>query len=680
MDPNTQELVMGSAGVSTGPAIYVEDVFSTWLYTGNGGTQTITNGIDLNSKGGAVWTKSRSVGNNNWLYSTEQGSGEGKGLITNDTAGINLYPQYNNLSSFNSNGFTLGTSSYGNQSNENATTYTSWTFRKAPKFFDIITWVGNGSLYRNIPHNLVSQPNFAIVKRTDSGGNWLVDSLDWSLNVGGGNPNNQATLNSTSAFNWLGGNYGPWCYNSTSSNLTVGLNANENGATYVAYLFAHDAGGFGDSGNDSVVKCGSYTGNGSATGPFVNLGWEPQWILVKNATTGTDNSYSWYIHDTMRGWTTTEAKWLRPNTSEAEGSQDSITVSATGFRPTYGYNGWNANGSTYIYIAIRRGPMKTPTDATKVFNVVKTTTFSAGQIISGPPVVDLGWSKQPDGNNPMRIFDRLRGAFGSNTQAVYPNSTTVESNENYWVLDQNNGYRLSASIGGINYMHYMFSRAPKFLDIVTYTGNSNSAFTSQTLSHNLGVKPELIIIKSRSASTSGTWITGTQFTSTNYLVSYLYSNSVFYNVGYVSYPLFGSSEPTSTQFGCGNDSSAPGPNNTNESGVTYVAYLFASCPGVSKVGTYTGTGTTQQINCGFTSGARFVLIKRTDSVNGDWYLWDSARGITGGTEPYLLLNSSAAEVTGNNYIDAYAPGFELTSLAPSNVNGLGGSFLYLAVA
>ena len=100
---------------------------------------------------------------------------------------------------------------------------------------------------------------------------------------------------------------------------------------------------------------------------------------------------------------------------------------------------------------------------------------------------------------------------------------------------------------------------------------------------------------------------------------------------------------------------------------------------MSKVGSYTGTGTTQQINCGFTAGARFVLIKRTDST-GDWYVWDSTRGIVADNDPYLLLNSTAAEVTTTDYIDTYAPGFEISSTAPAAINASGGTFIYLAIA
>ena len=118
---------------------------------------------------------------------------------------------------------------------------------------------------------------------------------------------------------------------------------------------------------------------------------------------------------------------------------------------------------------------------------------------------------------------------------------------------------------------------------------------------------------------------------------------------------------------------------TNDSGINYVSYLFASLPGVSKVGSYTGTGADLNVDCGFTAGARFVLIKRTDST-GDWYVWDTARGIISGNDPYLLLNSSAAEVTNTDYIDPLASGFQITSTAPAAINASGGSFIFLAVA
>jgi hypothetical protein len=117
--------------------------------------------------------------------------------------------------------------------------------------------------------------------------------------------------------------------------------------------------------------------------------------------------------------------------------------------------------------------------------------------------------------------------------------------------------------------------------------------------------------------------------------------------------------------------------NTNTG--TYVAYLFATCPGVSKVGSYTGTGATLQIDCGFAAGARFVLIKRTDST-GDWYVWDSARGIVAGNDPYLRWNTNNAEVTTTDWVDTYSLGFELSNAGGNNVNINTASYIYLSIA
>ena len=112
---------------------------------------------------------------------------------------------------------------------------------------------------------------------------------------------------------------------------------------------------------------------------------------------------------------------------------------------------------------------------------------------------------------------------------------------------------------------------------------------------------------------------------------------------------------------------------------TSVAYLFATCAGVSKVGSYTGNGSTQTINCGFTGGARFVLIKRTDST-GDWYVYDTARGMTVLTDPYLLLNSTAAEASTLGSVTTVSTGFALNSTILAAINTNGATFLFLAIA
>jgi hypothetical protein len=131
--------------------------------------------------------------------------------------------------------------------------------------------------------------------------------------------------------------------------------------------------------------------------------------------------------------------------------------------------------------------------------------------------------------------------------------------------------------------------------------------------------------------------------------------------------------PTSSVFSFGPSGATGGTTGT------YVAYLFATLAGVSKVGTFTGTAALQTINCGFTTGARFVLIKQTSGV-GDWYIWDSARGISSSNDPYLRWNSDAVEVTATNYVDTTSVGFQVTAAASTTVNVSAATYIFLAIA
>jgi hypothetical protein len=213
------------------------------------------------------------------------------------------------------------------------------------------------------------------------------------------------------------------------------------------------------------------------------------------------------------------------------------------------------------------------------------------------------------------------------------------------------------------FINYLFRRAPGFFDVVAYTGNGGS----QTISHNLGVAPELMIVKCRS-NTGREWLV---YNAALGNVQHIRLNGA--DAAVPGSTAWNSTSPTASVFSLGNNA------NSNVNAGTFIAYLFASCPGVSKVGSYTGTGTTLNIDCGFTAGARFVLIKRTDST-GDWFVWDTARGIVSGNDPYLLLNSTAAEVTNTDYIDPLSSGFQISSTAPAAINANGGSYIFLSVA
>jgi len=609
--------------------LYVEDVFSTWLYTGNGSTQTITNGINLAGKGGLVWTKSRNLSGGHALIDTTRGAGNQLGSNSTDA---NKYAS-DSITSFNSNGYSLGAdATYGNVNISASYNYASWTFRKAPKFFDVVTYTGDGTTGRVINHNLGSSPGMIVFKNYSGISQWPT----WHRSL---SANNILFLNKTDASTSSSG------YVSAVSSTTFTINAsvNTNGETFVAYIFAHDTTA------DGIVQCGSFTtdGSGNAT---VNLGWEPQFILWKNTSTAGS---SWQMADNMRGLSLTDTNRLLPNGTNAELSGSLIAPpNSSGFTIT----GTSASVN-WVYLAIRRGPMRVPTDGTKVFSP------------------DIGSSTGIfDSNFPVDLFLRTRRSDGINITSsrlqgdgtyIRTYSTAAEATGGGDKFDSNTSLYFSGGADLTGWIAWLFRRAPGFVDVVCYT-TTNS--TNQRITHNLGVAPEMIITKNRGSA--GTWFT--------YVVAlgrskYLSLNGAAASNGFGND--WGTSDPTSTDFGYNTQIFQSSP----YSGNTVVAYLFATCPGVSKVGSYTGTGTTLQINCGFTNGARFVLIKRTDST-GDWYVYDSARGIVSGNDPYLLLNSTAAEVTNTDYIDPLSTGFELSSTAPAALNANGGTYIYLAIA
>ena len=637
----------------TGP--YVEDVFSTYIYTGTGATQTITNGINLSGKGGLVWTKFRSGSfgtQSHGLYDTVRGVN--KGLICN-TTDAELTGASNTITAFNSNGYTMGAdSTYGlvNYANQS---YVSWTFREQAKFFDVVTWTGNGVGGRQIAHNLGSVPGCLMVKVLSEAGGWSV----WHRAIPGDtNQTGYLSLNSTQEAELNKTNV--WAPNGiTSTYFTASIdspsNINGSGQTYVAYLFAHNAGGFGLTGTDNVISCGSFTtdGSGNAT---VNLGYEPQWLLIKSSS----NVDNWKIGDNMRGWTTSEFRTLLPNLSNAEGSSSNPLITSTGFQMV----GDNAS-RTFIYIAIRRGPMRTPTVGTTVFSTNAVTVSAGTQINTGFPV-DLAIAQQPSYANSY-FEDRLRGVL-----------TSTATSPEIWLQSWNNYAEGSGALGyirgwnsigflqGNGYanvpeLYWSFRRAPSFFDEVCYTGTGSA--TTQT--HNLGVAPELIICKRRNGARN--WPVRYSTAASPGYGMYLDDTGGEQNI----VAAWTTTAPTATVFSIGAST------DTNGSGDTYVAYLFATCPGVSKVGSFSGTGATQTINCGFTTGARFVLIKRTDST-GDWYVWNSASGMVAGTNPYLLLNSTAAQVNANN-VYTTAVGFQIVGTG-AGINASGGTYIFLAIA
>jgi hypothetical protein len=610
-------------------------------------------------EGGLVWTKQRSSGSNEHHFLVDTARTAQHTLSTNlDSAQIN---QTSYAATFNSAGYQIYNWGYQNDNNEK---YVGWSFRKAPKFFDVVTYSGNNASNRAISHNLGSTPGMIICKSTSSG-QWGVwhrslsgnDGLRLDSTAAAGSPllHDSSTVNSTS-FEVSSGGY---------------VLDNQNGNTYVAYLFAHNNndGGFGPEGDQDIIKCGSYTGNGSATGPVIDLGFEPQWLLVKCSS---HSGSGFVLMDNMRGFTADgDIQRLETYNNNPEAARTYIGPTSTGFQPKTTDVTVNGSGKTYIYMAIRRGPLAAPDDATKIFGIASYTEDNTnGRVVSSQPSApDLLLSMDRTSNNASAIIDRLRGSK-KELSATNSNAEGTASTEGY-VFDTMKGIVVNASghynypnfSSGHNHLIYGWKRAPSYLDVVVYSGPSGAG----NISHNLGVVPEMMWVKN-TASAENWAVYHKDLGNTYYL--HLNTNAAASNTDGGNF--WNSTTPTASVFSVGTGTL------TSHYTRKHVAYLFATVDGVSKVGSYTGNAGTQNIDCGFSNGARFVLIKKTNSA-ANWILFDSVRGIVSGNDPYLFLNTTAAEGTGYDLIDPYASGFNIAS-SDATINASGDSYIFYAIA
>ena len=647
---NIIQALQGAAGAAAaGPVLDVDDVFSTTTYFGDGSNGTaIVNGIDLSGEGGLVWRKKRSSGgtiNDHVFVDTERG--KTKFTLSNSAAGE--VTSSNSITSFNNNGFTIvDNNSYGqNLSNE---TYVSWTWRKATNWFDIVQYTGNNGT-QTINHNLGSVPGMIIVKRLDDAGNWSVfhRSLGATkfINL---NQNNEAFSNSSY---W--NDTAP-----TSTQFTVGLTNSVSGASYVAYLFAHhnSDGTFGPDVNQDIIECGTYTGDGQIEGPTINLGFEPQWLLFKCSSHGED----WYVVDNIRDWTVDgKAAYVRPRLSNAEasfdGSSSGVRLNSTGFQMSNNSNDNNGNGKTYIYVAIRRGPLAQPTAVDDVFDVDTVQASSGNQpAFKFDFVTDFLFSRQVTATQDWLTNARL---IGQNQLKL--NSSGAQSTNTAFNWDYMDGAwdPFSASPA---FSAWGWKRAPGFFDVTTWKGNG---VNGRQITHNLGVAPEMIWVKLRNTYNGEWMVFHKDLTTNNNLI--LESSS-----GEGAYARVTS--PTATTFTVSNDTSV---NNTVSGGLHYIAFMWASVSGISKLGSYTGNGTSQTIDCGFSNGVRLVLVKQVGS--GSWFLFDYGRSIVSGNDSLLQLNASGGEYTAADYIDPDSSGFIAVG-DNNNMNTNGQKFIFYAIA
>ena len=634
-----QQMMLGLGGASDG--YMVDDVFNVNLYTGDGSTtQAKDIGIDLSGEGGLVWVKRRDTSASHILVDTVRGHNEYMQTNTNGDVSVDS----NSIKAFSSTGFTVGSSSIVGA---NGGEYSSWTFRKTPGFFDVVEYTGDDNSGRTISHSLGSTPGMIIIKCTTHFANWVVGHrglTSWT---------NFMTLNSSDAVGSSTGIFNGTA--PTSSVFTVGDSdkTNESGKSYVAYLFAHDDGKFGTGADNSIVYCGSYTGNGSASGQHLDIGFEPQFFIQKN-TAGSGGT--WNMFDYVRGVVTEGPdRYFRANTDQTDGSFDTMEFTPTGVQITTNHSNWNANGTEYIYLAIRRSDGKVGkayTDATKVFAMATGNSSATIPNFTSNFPVDMSIIKPP-----AEVGSWWMGGRLVQGNEIKINGTDAQSSWAYSVYDSMSGWQNYSGHDSSD-QSWMWRRYRGGFDFVAYDGTGSNL----TMNHNLGVVPEMIWAKER---TNG----GTEwkvYHKDRGATSVLRLNSDAAEE--TSQSIFQSTTPTKTQFFVTGSLST--------SSASFIACLFASVSGISKVGSYTGTANTLTITTGFQP--RFLIIKRAEDT-GYWLVLDTLRGWSqSSNDEYLKLNSSDAQI---QYWWGHptSTGFVIDTTV-GGANASGGSYIYYAHA
>ena len=321
------------------------DYFNTVLYTGNGGSQSIT-GVGFQPDW--LWIKCRNLAQSHNAYDSIRGIT--KALYTNATAGEDTYAM---MSSFDSDGWSMNGSL--DLLNGNGNTYVAWNWlaggtassntdgsitssvsANTTAGFSIVSYTGTGA-NATVGHGLGVVPKMIIVKRRDGAADWTV----YNSNIGNTNfLRLNSTLASTSQATYWN-NTSP-----TSSVFTVGSagDVNTSSGTHIAYCFAEKKG---------FSKFGSYTGNGAADGTFVYTGFKPAFVILKNTSSAQD----WSMKDNRRpGYNVTD-DILYPNGNYAEGSGGDIDIVSNGFKIRTTAANTNGSGNTFIYMAFAEQPL-----------------------------------------------------------------------------------------------------------------------------------------------------------------------------------------------------------------------------------------------------------------------------------------------------------------------------------
>jgi len=571
-----------------------------------------------------VWIKSRSDATNNVLVDSVRGVNGLYGRIYSNTTNAENTTSSDTVTSIGSNGFTVNSAGAGSYVNDNSSNYVAWCWKAASSDstntdgtitstvranqaagFSIVSYTGEDAV-RTIGHGLSSATEMMIIKNlTDGTRDWAVYHKDI------GNTDvlrfNQTDAASSSSVFW--NNTSP-----TSTLFTVG-NSSITGSSddFIAYCF-HSV--------DGYQKVGSYTGNGSASGPIVETGFEPAFVLVKCTNLSSAGSY-WSIFDNRRNPINPRDIVLRPNSASADWSADDneIDFLSNGFQLKGTYDATNGNGNTYIYLAIAANPNPEPVLANS-FDISLYTGNGGTQKVYSSLSPDLIWFKNRDQTDTHRLHDSIRG-IGKYVSSDNTAAEVTISSGGPQSFDSN-GFTTSSG-GAYNatnedYVAWQWKAAgiPTIDNDGSVTSlinaNPNAGFSIvrwtgtggiNTIGHGLSAAPELILIKPLDVSSN--WQVYAEPIGNNNKLVLDSSDAAS------SSTRFDSTSPTSSVF------------TFRDVGISgaFIAYCFHSVSGYQELGSFVGDGSTDTVlNLGFEP--IWIMIKNTDTTTG-WFIMDVER-------------------------------------------------------
>ena len=633
--------------------------FNVVIWNGDGNDNRA---IEVGFQPDMVWYKTRNQSNDHNLSDSTRGAAK-QVRPNRDIAEVSATDQ---IKSFTSTGFTVGT---GADANSSGNTYVAWCWKagggttssntdggitstvqaNTSAGFSIVTYTGTASGTQTVGHGLGVAPELIIQKKTSGSEDWYVyippPTIDSNynyvvLNSSAGKGTTGATVPTSSVFNPV-----------------------SQSGDYIAYAYASVAG---------YSSIGSYTGNASTSGPVINTGFQPAFVMIKS----TSASGNWVMFDDKRSPSNPRNKILWANLDNAEtdfvGTRE-VNFYSNGFQPVSGgSDDINDNGVAYIYIAFASDASAAPALPDSFANKLYTGTGSTQSITGLGFSPSFAWIKGRTNTASHQLFDTLRGA----TYQISSDSNGAQTQNTQMLTSfDTDGFSLgnqsSVNGSGVNYVAWNWKANPvptintdgntqamvsanaaAGFSIMTYSGTGSV----QTIGHGLSASPEFIIIKR--TSNSQNWNVGTDGIG---WTKYLELNQT--GVAAIETTVWNNTAPSSTVITLG------GSNNTNANGEDYVMYAFHSIAGFSKMGSYSGTGSSNPIT-GLGFSPNWVMIKSSTSIE-NWAIFDTSRG-----ENVLYANSSDAE-------SAFSPftfdsdGFTVPA-ASGMTNGSGQTYIYMA--